>query len=65
MERRAALARPIGEAVNAAGLRVNRATVLPPETTVEDAIKASDGWPVLVARSEGTVVGIATPFDLL
>jgi hypothetical protein len=49
-----------------AGLELREASILPPSTTIEDALAVCNGLPILVAdAADEVLLGFATPFDLL
>lgn len=62
--RRKALAEPIETLCSSGALRLESAALVPPESTIQEALQVSMGKPVLVVH-EGHLLGIATPFDLL
>ena len=48
------------------GLELGEASILPPDTTIQQALAVCNGSPILVAQTpDGGLLGFATPFDLL
>jgi hypothetical protein len=63
-DRRQALGARIQTMVDSKELKLERPAVLPPDSSIRDAVQRSGGNPVLVVDGE-RLLGIATPFDLL